>query len=122
VAKVREELVAGADDLASWAAVRGKEFFLEPDAKTLTSMRAVTSWASSAGYPPSAVNVFLQSADYYLVAQAQAAGLVVVTHEIPGATRRIKIPDACVGVGVSCMTPYAMLRSERARFVLGAVA
>ncbi len=27
--------------------------------------------------------------------------------------------DACIGLGVKHMTPYAMLRRERARFVLG---
>ena len=31
-----------------------------------------------------------------------------------------KIPNACVGLGIKCMTPFAMLRHERARFVLGA--
>lgn len=45
---------------------------------------------------------------------------IVVTHEIPSAsTRKIKIPDACIGLDVKCMTPYEMLRRERARFVLG---
>ncbi len=34
-------------------------------------------------------------------------------------TRKIKIPDACIGLGVKCMTPFEMLRRERARFVLG---
>jgi hypothetical protein len=43
-----------------------------------------------------------------------------VTHEVPSAsTRKIKIPDACIGLGIKCMTPYEMLRRERARFVLG---
>ena len=69
---------------------------------------------------PSAITTFLQVADYYLVAQAHASGHVVVTHEIPSASiKRIKIPDACIGVGVTCMTPFEMLRRERARFVLG---
>ncbi|MBV6522211.1 MAG: hypothetical protein MNPFHGCM_02357 [Gemmatimonadaceae bacterium] len=46
---------------------------------------------------------------------------VVVTHEVPAASpRKIKIPDACIGLGIKCMTPYEMLRVERARFVLGA--
>ena len=66
------------------------------------------------------MNTFLQVADYYLVAQARAGGHTVVTHEVPSAsTRKIKIPDACIGLGIKCMTPYEMLRSERARFVLG---
>lgn len=27
--------------------------------------------------------------------------------------------NVCIGVGVKCMTPYEMLRLERARFILG---
>ena len=35
------------------------------------------------------------------------------------AKKRIKIPDACISLGAKVMTPFAMLRKERARFVLG---
>ena len=59
-------------------------------------------------------------ADYYLVAQAQAGDHTVVTHEVFSAsTRKIKIPNACISLGIKCMTPFEMLRRERARFVLG---
>jgi hypothetical protein len=27
--------------------------------------------------------------------------------------------DACIGLGIKCMTPFEMLRRERARFILG---
>jgi hypothetical protein len=65
-------------------------------------------------------STFLQVADYYLVAHALAHGHTVVTHEVPAPSRkRIKIPNACIDLGVKCMTPYEMLRVERARFVLG---
>ena len=47
--------------------------------------------------------------------------IAVITHEVPSPTvRKIKIPDACIGLGVKVMTPYEMLRRERARFVLAA--
>ena len=79
----------------------------------------MSAWASSQQYDPAAVNTFLQVADYYLVAQAHALGFTVVTHEIAAnSIKRIKIPDARIGLGVKCVTPYAMLRSEKARFVL----
>ena len=53
------------------------------------------------------------------IAHAHAQGRVVVTHEIPGTSaKEIKIPDACIGVGIKCMSPYDMLRIEQARFVL----
>jgi hypothetical protein len=63
--------------------------------------------------------VFSQVADYYLVAHALAHGHTVVTHEIAStSTKKIKIPDACIGLGIKCMTPFEILRRERARFVL----
>lgn len=38
-----------------------------------------------------------------------------MTHEIPSnSTKKIKIPDACIGLGIKCITPYEMLRTERA--------
>jgi hypothetical protein len=47
----------------------------------------------------------------------------VVTHEVPSPSiKRIKIPNVCIGLTVKCMTPYEMLRAERARFVLGPAA
>jgi hypothetical protein len=77
-------------------------------------LAAVSAWATGQRYEPSAVSTFLQVADYYLVAQSNAAGHTVVTHEIPlASTRRIKIPDACIGLGIKCMTPFEMLRRER---------
>jgi hypothetical protein len=66
------------------------------------------------------VSTFLQIADYYLVAHALAMGHTVVTHEVPADTiRKVKIPNACIELGIKCVTPYEMLRAERARFVLG---
>jgi Domain of unknown function (DUF4411) len=121
IEKVRDELVAGNDDLSTWAQARGNTFFLPPDASTSPSLSAVSSWAGGGNYEPTATSTFLQTgADYYLVAQAHALSYIVVSHEIPStSTKRIKIPDACIGVGLKVMSPYEMLRTERARFVLG---
>ena len=120
IERVGDELAAGADELAAWAADRGPDFFLRPDPAMLPALRLVSSWATSQQYEPAAVNTFLQRADYYLVAHALAHGHTVVTHEIASTSvRTIKIPDACIGLGVKCVTPFEMLRMERARFVLG---
>lgn len=121
VEKVGDEVQAVADELSDWAHDRGAVFFLRPDAAVLPSLAAVSTWANTQQYEPSAVNTFLQVADYYLVAQALTGRYTLVTHEVPSAsTRKIKIPDACLGLDIKCMTPYEMLRRERARFVLGA--
>ena len=119
IEKVGDEIQAGGDDLATWAGKRGSVFFLPPDTPMLASLATVSAWATSQGYAPAAVNTFLQVADYYLVAHALAHKFVAVTHEVPAqSVRKIKIPNACIGVGVKFMTPYEMLRKERARFIL----
>lgn len=120
IEKVGDEIEAGADELAAWATERGPGFFLKPDPTILPALGSVSNWATGQGYEPAAVSTFLQVADYYLVAQALAHEHTVVTHEIVSAsTKKIKIPNACIGLGVKCMTPFEMLRHERARFVLG---
>ena len=120
IEKVGDELQAVADELSNWAAARGTGFFLRPDASVFPALTDVSVWANSEGYTPSAVSTFLQVADYYLVAQARAGNHTVVTHEVPSASvRKIKIPDACIGLGIKCVTPYEMLRSEQACFILG---
>jgi hypothetical protein len=117
---VGEELRAGQDELAKWGEARGDGFFLPPDEPVLIAAARVSAWAMGQRYEPVAVNTFLQVADYWLVAYAQAHGHTVVTHEVPAnSPKKIKIPNACVGMGVRFMTPYQMLRTERARFVLG---
>ena len=120
VEKVGDELQALDDELSEWAEARGAGFFLRPDAAAFPSMAAVSAWATGQHYESSAISTFLQVADYYLVAQAHAGNHTVVTHEVPRASSRtIKIPDVCIGLQVKCITPFVMLRSERARFVLG---
>ncbi|HVA07331.1 MAG TPA: DUF4411 family protein, partial [Acidimicrobiales bacterium] len=116
---VRGELIGAADELSTWAQQRTNAFFLEPDASTVPSLQATSTWANGAGYDPAAVATFLQIADYYLVAQALAHHHTVVTHEIVAhSTKRIKIPNACLGLSVRYVTPFEMLRTERARFVM----
>ena len=120
IEKVGDEIEAIGDELAAWAAQRGPALFLKPDAAILPALAQVSSWATSQRYDPAAVSTFLQVADYYLVAHALAHQHTVVTHEIAStSTKKIKIPDACIGLRIKCITPFDMLRHERARFILG---
>ncbi len=121
IEKVGDEVRAIADELSEWAADRGEGFFLRPKVSDFPAIAGVSIWANGQTYEPAAISIFLQVADYYLVAQALAGRHTVVTHEIPSvSTRKIKIPNVCIGLGIRCMTPFEMLRRERARFVLGA--
>ena len=123
IEKVSDELVGGGDDLAQWAIAQGKAFFLPPDDAVLPALGEVSAWATGQNYGPAAIATFLQVADYWLVAHAKAHDCIVVTHVAPSdSVRKIKIPNACIGLGITCMSPYEMLRRERARFVLGALA
>lgn len=120
ISQVQDELTDGNDELAAWAKEQGNRFFKETDTATLPRLAEVAQWVQSNGYEAAAIHTFLQVADYYLVSYALAHGLTLVTHEVPANTpKKIKIPNVCVGLGVSCINPYAMLRRAGAKFVLG---
>jgi hypothetical protein len=74
IERVGEELGAIEDEISSWAAERHQSFFLRPDAQTLPALARVSAWVTGQTYEASAVNTFLQAADYYLVGQALARG------------------------------------------------
>jgi hypothetical protein len=122
VQRVRDELLAGDDKLADWARSHGDEFFLPPDDNTVAALTHVSTWANGADrFRPAAVATFLRGGDYYLVGHALAHGYAIVTHEMPApqAETVIKIPDACIALGIPYLNPFTMLRNEGARFVLG---
>lgn len=120
IERIAVEVQAGDDALAEWASGRGPEFFLKPDTALQSTLGTLAQWATSQQYEPAAISTFFQVADYYLVAHALAHNYVVVTHEVPAnSVKRIKIPNACMGVGVRHMSPFEMLRREKARFILG---
>ena len=51
IERVGNEIEAGADDLAKWAAGRGSGFFLKPDTAMLPALRSVSAWATSTLWP-----------------------------------------------------------------------
>lgn len=120
VQKVADEVLAGADELAQWLSKQPASFRIAAGPNDQASLRAVAQWATNAHFTQGAVSDFLQKADYYLVSQAATLGYTVVTQETSDSTsrKRVKIPDACSAVGVSSITPFNMLRAEKARFVL----
>lgn len=118
--KVADEIAAGADELTDWMQNFGNVLCLKTDTQTAAQFGKVSTWATGQQYEPAAINTFFQVADFYLIAHALAGGHTVVTHEVPAnSTKRIKIPNACIGLDLRFMTPYEMLRREKAKFVLG---
>lgn len=118
VEKIRDELLAGADELAAWVKARAA-LFLATDNGTIRSLATVATWARTQDppYDRGAQTTFLQVGDSYLVAHAHAYGLMVVTHEVRSTSRRrIKIPDVCAGLEIPYIDTFEMLRREGASF------
>ncbi len=119
IEKVEDELKAIEDDLSKWAKKRGNIFFLKPDELVLQALAEISRWINKQDYESGAKNIFLQGADYYLIAQAKSKQYTIVTHEIPSdSKKKIKIPNVCIGLQIKYITPYEMLRKEKAQFIL----
>ncbi|MEZ5306027.1 MAG: DUF4411 family protein [Pyrinomonadaceae bacterium] len=117
--KVAYEIEAGQDELTDWIRSQGKSLFRKTQSTIATQFMAVSEWVTTQDYDAAAINTFFQTADYYLVAQALAGEHVLVTREVPSnSSRRIKIPNVCLGLEIEFMTPFQMLRIEGARFIL----
>lgn len=108
------------DELAAWAIEHAESFFLPVDEDAIPSLGSLAAWANAhQRYSAAAKATFLDSADYYLVAQALAGGHTVVTNERSAdSIHRVKVPDACIAHKVKCMSPWELLRKEHAKFVL----
>lgn len=121
IERVADEIDVQKDELSEWAAKLPKDFFLRPDQSFSSAFQRVSQWAIASGFREAAYSEFLDVADSYLVAQALAGMHTVVTLEKPATSvskKKIKVPDACAGIGVKCITPYAMMRLQRVRLVL----
>lgn len=118
--QVRSELAEGDDDLSAWVKDREADFFLSSESEAVqASSRLVSDWVYGQKYEQAGIAGFLDKADPWLVAHGLAEGFVIVTHEIPSnSSKRIKIPDVCQALKVLYATPFQMLRSEGAKFVL----
>lgn len=118
IQKVKEEVLAGKDDLAEWAKLRGDEFFLPPDQTTFDALAKVNQWVQSNPYYTEANRAaFFSKADSLLVAHALAAGFTVVTFEkgVPSNSSKIKIPSVCAAMGVGSTDILSLLRQFKVK-------
>lgn len=123
IERVKQELTSRNDDLGNWVQALPGSFFLQATGSDMSSLSTVSTQVTAMGYEPAAVNDFLAVADFYLIAQAHSGGHTVVTHEVFAHTsKKVKIPNICIPLGVQFMTPFAMLRAEQVRFVHEVVA
>ena len=119
VAKVKDEIFAGDDELFDWVKSLPKAFFLQPQQSDVDALQKISSWVTTGKYDQAAVAQFLQLADYYICAQALTGEHTVVTLEVPSESRkRVKIPDVCLAMNIPYINTFDLLRREGARFVL----
>ena len=104
--KVKEEVDKGNDELKQWCDSNlPNSFFLPFD--SFAEYARLMTWASSnAVFSAAAKQEFATVADAFLVATAAASGMKVVTYETsdPNCKKRVKIPDACIVMGVAFCT------------------
>lgn len=118
--KVADEINAGQDKLTEWVKDHGYSLFCKTDTSISALFPKVSAWATRQKYEQGAIDTFLQTADFFLIAHALAREHIVVTHEKQeNSPKKIKIPNVCIGLGLHWMTPYAMLREAKAKFILG---
>lgn len=99
------------DDLAKWIKTRRQSgLFVEPDSDVQKAMQKVADYVME-NYEQQHAAEFLSGADPWLIAHAIQTNGVVVTHESnrhPNA-KKVRIPDVCAALGVSCINTYEML-------------
>jgi hypothetical protein len=122
--KVKGELYDKNDALEEWCRSHLPDDFFKDTSGAMTEYARVTGWALSMShqYLPMALNEFLsaEEADAYLVSYCltDPTNRILVTQEIsaPNKQNRVKIPDACNGVGVSFVNTIDMFRKLGERF------
>ena len=111
--KVKEEIDRGNDELKQWCSDRLPEgFFLPFEAHAEYAF--LMTWANNSRvFSVAAKQEFATVADAYLVATAAAKGMTVVSFETsdPRCIKRVKIPDACIAVGVEFCSLNDMLHA-----------
>ena len=101
-AKVKEEIDRGNDELKQWCEDKLPNGFFLPFEAHVEYAHLMT-WANDNPiFSVPAKQEFATVADAYLVSTASALGMTVVTYETsdPLCKKRVKIPDACIVLGV----------------------
>lgn len=100
--KVKEEINKGNDNLKQWCIDNlPKGFFLPFD--SYSEYGTLMTWANTSPvFSTAAKQEFATVADAFIVATAASLGMKVVTFETsdPNCKKRVKIPDACIALGV----------------------
>lgn len=122
--KVLDELLGNEDALSEWLAGIDKDCFPKETEEELDIYLQLSKWARSREFTGAAIEEFetISYADPWICAKAKQLGVTLVTQEVsePKAKARVKLPDACIAIGVNYCNKYVMLRELKARFELSA--
>lgn len=121
---VYHEIVNGRnnDELLEWMKENQKSIFNEPDSDVSLSYAIVADFVNSHYRDQHWIGHFLDGADPWVIAQAMAKKLVVVTLENKKITEelnenrfvgKIKIPNVCQQFGIDCINTFEFLRKEK---------
>lgn len=117
---VFEELAAQQDELAMWAKVREDSIFhVDSTRQAVTNqIPRLGQWMNDIGFRAYVQEEFMDGADPFLIAAALVGGDTVVTAETfePQRRSKVKIPNACHGLGVPWENTFQMLTALGARF------
>lgn len=117
---IYDELKNGGDDLAAWVKARRDLIFHVSSSSeaVAAAVGKLGTWVQLENYKPHVLADFMDGADPFLVGASLDTGSILVTQETPaGASRkRVKIPDACLHLGVEYESTFEMMRALGARF------
>ncbi|MCT7655416.1 DUF4411 family protein [Oceanimonas sp. NS1] len=116
---VRDELLAGNDELKVWAQDNSHLFLPVHDEITQEMFGKVSSYVmSNVTLKPGAAEEFLSGADPWLIAKAYSMGATIVTHEHynPDIKRKVLIPNVCQYFGIQCIDTFELLHRLDAEF------
>ena len=111
---VKRELLGGNDDLAVWVknVAPAAAFHSTNDADVVAWYGRIANWVQNEPqFRPEAKAEFMKAADPWLVADAGAHGMMLVTQETPEpmSRKKVKIPDVCRQFGVMWANTFEML-------------
>ena len=88
------------------------------EADLAAAYQTINKWVESRSYRQAAKDIFYADPDYELIARAKAGAHTVVASEVPApdAIKKVKIPDVCKGINVTCVDLFKVLRATGARF------
>ncbi|MDO4538890.1 MAG: DUF4411 family protein [Coriobacteriales bacterium] len=120
---VRDELLAGGDDLSKWIkdTINKVHFFdCAGDPGVVAKQRDVASYVMGAYTRQNVISDFLSPrvADPWIAAYALAYGGTVVTQEQSRSKRKkVSLVDVCGHFGIHHVNLFEFLRAEKAKFV-----